>query len=178
MKFTLVEFDVTAAVKTVVANLAPLGKEKKVTMRMDKAKPAKVRADRDKIEQVVTNLVGNSLKFTDSGSIVISVEAHKELVEIDVLDTGIGISGEDQKKLFGKFKQITSAQDGKPPGTGLGLYISREIIRKLGGELWIKSSTVGQGSVFAFTLPRAGTVSAEKVKQAIEREAELHPDQR
>ncbi len=178
MQFSLDNFDVTDAAHTVVADLFPLGKEKGVHISLVKHRGAKlVQGDVDKVKQVLINLIGNSLKFTDKGSITVTVTPQDAQVEIAVTDTGIGITPDDQKKLFGKFNQITSAQAGKPAGTGLGLYISREMIRKMGGDMWIKDSTITQGSTFAFTLPLADSASAKKAKHAVEQEAKLHPDQ-
>lgn len=177
-KFNLSEFKLQDVIKSTAASLAPLGLEKKIPIKVEAEGDFQVQADADKIKQVLTNLVGNSLKFTDKGKIMITVISSEETAEVDVADSGLGISATDQKKLFTRFNQITTAQDGKPAGTGLGLYISRELIRKIGGELWIKSSEPGKGSVFAFTLPRAGTPTAKQVKEIIDREAELHPDQK
>jgi PAS domain S-box-containing protein len=178
MRFALSDLDLNDTTKSVVSTLAALGKEKgvKVTFAPGKNLPF-VQADGDKVKEILTNLVGNSLKFTDKGSITVATELKDNKVEVSVTDTGIGISDEDQAKLFGKFNQITSAQAGKPAGTGLGLYISRQMVRKMGGDMWIKSSVPGEGSTFAFTLPRANTHTASQAKAAVTQEADLHPDQ-
>lgn len=178
MKFTLSEFDIQPILKGEVGNLAPLGKEKGVEILLKPGKSVIVQADLDKVKQVLNNLIGNSLKFTDQGSITVEVVAQQDKVEITVVDTGVGITLEDQKKLFGKFQQITSVQDGKPAGTGLGLYISREMVHKMGGDLWIEHSEAGKGSTFAFTLPLPGSNEATQAKQVIEQEAATHPDQK
>jgi PAS domain S-box-containing protein len=178
MHFKLAELDLNTVTKSVVSTLAALGKEKgvKVSFIPDKDAPG-VQGDSDKVKEVLTNLIGNSLKFTDKGTITVATQAHDDVVEVTVTDTGIGISAEDQTKLFGKFNQITSAQAGKPSGTGLGLYISRQMVRKMGGDMWIKQSVPGHGSTFAFTLPKARVSKAKKAKTAIDQEAKLHPDQ-
>lgn len=178
LKFELAELHVDEAITSVVKDLAPLGKEKgiKVSAIIPKS-PKTVQADPSKVKQILTNLVGNSLKFTDKGSIVVTVIPQKDTVEVNVTDTGIGIAPDDQAKLFGKFNQITSAQAGKPAGTGLGLYISREMVRKMGGDMWIKSSTLTKGSTFAFTLPYVDSPPAKKAKHSVEQEARQHPDQ-
>lgn len=178
MKFELTSFDVKEAAQTVVTDLAPLGKEKGVKVAINPLKTVQpIQGDINKVKQILTNLIGNSLKFTDKGSITVTIIPGEDMVEITVTDTGIGITPEDQAKLFGKFNQITSAQAGKPAGTGLGLYISREMVRKMGGEMWIKHSELMGGSTFAFTLPYADTSFAKKVRHAIEQESKLHPDQ-
>ena len=178
MKFDLTSFDIKDTTKTVVNDLAPLGKEKGVDIVAGSTKTSRpIQGDVDKVKQVLTNLIGNSLKFTDTGSITVSLISHDDNIEVNVTDTGIGISPEDQAKLFGKFNQITSAQAGKPAGTGLGLYISREMVRKMGGDMWIKQSALMQGSTFAFTLPYVDASSAKKAKHEIAQESKLHPDQ-
>ncbi len=177
-KFTLSEFDINEVIRATVESLAPLGKEKGIAITHKSADPITVQADADKVAQVLTNLIGNALKFTEKGSIEVVVVNNANMAEVAVVDTGMGIALDDQSKLFGKFKQITTAQDGKPQGTGLGLYISRELIRKMGGELWIKQSDIGKGSTFVFTLPCVDTASATRAKQVLEREAEAHPDQK
>ncbi|HEY5806111.1 MAG TPA: CHASE domain-containing protein [Candidatus Saccharimonadales bacterium] len=178
MKFMLSEFDIQGTLEGIVSDLAPLGKEKGVAITCRPGRAITVQADVDKIKQVLTNLIGNSLKFTTQGNITVAGEVQKGAVEVIVKDTGIGISSEDQQKLFGKFQQITSVQEGKPAGTGLGLYISREIVRKMGGDLRIKQSESGKGSVFAFTVPLPGTPEARQAKTQLEHEAALHPDQK
>lgn len=178
LRIDLTDFDVPTALKEIVSTLVPLGKEQGLQIILEPGDAVSVQADVDKIKQVLINLIGNSLKFTEKGSITVTATTKKDVVEVTVTDTGMGMTKEDQEKLFGKFVQIFSAQEGKPIGTGLGLYISRQLIRKMGGELWIKSSSPGEGSVFAFTLTRSGTPVAKKARDEIAAEAELHPDQK
>ncbi len=180
VKFSLQEFDIQDTLKHTVSGLAPLAKEKGIDLKLIDGSKIMVQADADKINQVATNLVGNALKFTDKGSITLAAQNQNDgdMVEVTVTDTGMGISAANVQTLFEKFTQVNSAQHGKPAGTGLGLYISREIVRKMGGELWIKSSRIGSGSVFAFTIPRSNTAAAKESKQAIEHEADTHPDQK
>lgn len=176
MKFNLLDSDIGGTLQRVVDTLGPLAKEKGVHLAYTGKKLPFAQADEGKIEQVLTNLVGNALKFTDAGSIVLHARQDDRLIEVTVTDTGTGISAADRQKLFGKFEQVSSAQAGRPAGTGLGLYISREMIRKMGGELWIKESEVGKGTVFAFTLPVAGTPLAKRVKIDRARELKMHQD--
>ncbi len=178
MRFDLAENDLGDMLHEVAAVLTPLAKEKGLELDYHTPDKIAVLADPNKVKQVLTNLVGNALKFTDKGGIHIGTVIDAGKVEITVTDTGMGISLEDQAKLFNKFQQVSSSQKGRPPGTGLGLYISREMIRKMGGELWIKHSQSGQGSVFAFTLLQAQTPAAQRVQEEVAREAMLHPDQK
>lgn len=178
MKFSLSEYNIQEIAKSIVSSLAPLGKEKGLQVRVLPGDSIVVQADTEKVTQVITNMVGNALKFTNKGAITVAVGLRDDLAEVTVHDTGIGIAPEDQNKLFGKFEQIVSAQDGKPAGTGLGLYISRQMIRKMGGEMWIKQSAPGKGSTFAFTVPLANSALALNTKKTLSREAALHPDQK
>lgn len=179
MLFVLSNFDMSKAVNDVVTSLSALSKEKGIHITLAPSiNHAEVQADVAKVKQVLTNLIGNALKFTNQGSINIAVIAKKSMVEVSVSDTGVGIAPQDQELLFTKFNQITTYHATKPPGTGLGLYISREIVRKLGGDLWLAQSVVGKGSTFIFTLPRSGSTGAQKTKQILKQEAIRHPDQK
>ncbi|HSX07732.1 MAG TPA: CHASE3 domain-containing protein [Candidatus Saccharimonadales bacterium] len=181
MRITLKDIDLTAVAHEATTALVPLAEEKKIKLSSRAHRAFTVQADPDKIKQVITNLVGNALKFTDKGSIKLDIQQapnNKELIEVTITDTGMGISPDSQKRLFGKFEQISSQQEGRPPGTGLGLYISREIIRKQGGDMYIKHSEPGKGSVFAFTLPRAQSTMAKKTASDVKREASMHSDQK
>ncbi len=111
-----------------------------------------VTGDRDRLIQVVINLISNAVKFTPEGSITIIAHAHAGGVEVDVTDTGIGIAPEDHAKVFEQFGQSGDTLTDKPRGTGLGLAICREIVEHHGGRLWLESA-VGAGSTFRFTLP-------------------------
>lgn len=111
-----------------------------------------VTGDRDRLIQVVINLVSNAVKFTPTGTITISVASGADGVEVAVVDTGMGIAPEDQDKVFDPFGQAGDTLADGPRGTGLGLPICREIIEHHGGRLWLESA-VGAGSTFRFSLP-------------------------
>lgn len=177
MKFTLVTEDVAKTLQSVVSDLRPLAKEKGLKLEIIETKDVRAQYDNDKVKQVLTNLIGNSLKFTQSGAITLHLASNEHFAKISVSDTGTGIAKEDQEKLFGKFQQV-NIQGDRPQGTGLGLYISREIIRKLGGDLWIAHSEVGKGTTFTFTLPLEQSPKAIEVQEKINKEAETHPDQK
>jgi signal transduction histidine kinase len=104
------------------------------------------------LTQVLINLVGNAIKFTDTGEVGIKAEANNGAFCVSVRDTGPGISAADQAKLFQEFQQADNAITRKKGGTGLGLAISKRIIEMHGGRIWAES-IVGQGSTFVFTLP-------------------------
>ena len=102
--------------------------------------------------QVLINLVGNAIKFTDAGEVAIKAEANNGSFHVSVRDTGPGISAADQANLFQEFQQADNSITKKKAGTGLGLAISKRIIEMHGGRIWV-DSVVGQGSTFSFTLP-------------------------
>jgi signal transduction histidine kinase/DNA-binding response OmpR family regulator len=108
--------------------------------------------DRDKLIQVVINLISNAVKFTNKGSVTCRAKQVNDEILISVVDTGIGISKEDQPKVFEKFKQVGDTLTDKPKGSGLGLPICKEIVEHHGGRIWVESQA-GKGSTFSFTLP-------------------------
>ncbi len=109
-----------------------------------------------KVTQVLTNLVGNAVKYTDAGFVTVSVhlrdEGDRGRVVIEVADSGVGIAPEEQRTLFDRFSRSGAADAGRRPGTGLGLAIARELARLMEGDILL-SSEPGQGSVFSFTFP-------------------------
>jgi len=110
------------------------------------------RGDGRRITQVLINLVGNAIKFTDEGNVAIKASAVNGSFEIAVCDTGPGIAPEDQIKIFEEFAQADSTSTRKKGGTGLGLTISKRIIEMHGGRIWVESE-VGSGSTFHLALP-------------------------
>ncbi len=119
------------------------------------------RGDDRRLTQVLLNLVGNAIKFTDQGEVVIRAAAADGSFNLSVRDTGPGISEADQAKLFQEFQQVDNSITRKKGGTGLGLAISKRIIEMHGGRIWVESN-VGQGSTFWFTLP---TVVQQQARQ-------------
>jgi PAS domain S-box-containing protein len=108
--------------------------------------------DRNRLLQVLINLISNAVKFTDSGSIICRVKQEKDGICISVTDTGIGIAPEDQPKVFEKFRQVGDTLTDKPKGTGLGLPICKQIVEHHGGRIWVESEP-GKGSTFSFLIP-------------------------
>ena len=138
--------------------------------------------DRDKLVQVITNLLGNAIKFTpDGGNIRVKAQVLKgsevedvsDMIRISVSDTGIGIAPEEKEKIFQKFKQVGDTLTDKPKGTGLGLPISKEIVEHYGGRIWVESD-LGKGSTFYFTLPVMEKIDVE-VPAVKEERAEVSP---
>jgi PAS domain S-box-containing protein len=108
--------------------------------------------DRNRLLQVLINLISNAVKFTESGCVTCRVKQEDEGVCISIIDTGIGIAPEDQPKVFEKFRQVGDTLTDKPKGTGLGLPICKQIIDHHGGRIWVESER-GKGSVFSFIIP-------------------------
>ncbi len=111
-----------------------------------------LKGDKDRLIQVVINLISNAVKFTDEGSVTCRARDTGKEIIISVIDTGSGINGEDREKVFEKFKQSGDTLTEKPRGTGLGLAICKQIVSYHGGRIWAESE-LGKGSVFSFTIP-------------------------
>ncbi len=111
-------------------------------------------ADRDKITQVLTNLISNAIKFTPAGGEVnIAVKPDSaEWLKISVSDTGPGIAAEQAEKIFDEFYQLQQPGERKAGGVGLGLAISKKLVEMHGGKIWLECG-IGKGSLFSFTLP-------------------------
>jgi signal transduction histidine kinase len=139
--------------QTVRSTLEPLAADKKLGSKVEVAPQLPPgRGDGRRLTQVLINLVGNAIKFTDAGEVAIKAEAQNGSFHVSVRDTGPGISSADQARLFQEFQQADNAITKKKGGTGLGLAISKRIIEMHGGQIWVESQP-GQGSTFTFTLP-------------------------
>jgi signal transduction histidine kinase len=148
------DFAVAEVVTEVAQSLAPLALQKKLALETDLADPALVmHSDRKKIFQVLLNLVNNAVKFTDTGRVVLAVRTVAAGVEFSVTDTGIGIKPESITHLFEAFRQVDGSARRVYEGTGLGLYLCRQLASMLSGSISAESE-FGHGSRFTFTLPR------------------------
>jgi signal transduction histidine kinase len=149
------EFDLNELVPEVMTELDPVITRSKltVTSRLSDEPPIMV-SDRQKVKQVIVNLLSNALKFTHQGGIEIGVEFDGEarLSSIVVADTGIGIAPEHHDKIFEDFRQVDDSPSRQYGGTGLGLAICRRLASALGGRITVQSS-VGEGSIFTLTIP-------------------------
>ena len=149
----LTDYSLEDIAQTVRSTLEPLAADKKLAFKVDMApKLPPGHGDGRRLAQVLINLVGNAIKFTDAGEVVITGGATDGTFHLSVCDTGPGISAADQAKLFQEFQQADNAITRKKGGTGLGLAISKRIIEMHGGKIWVESQ-LGKGSTFAFTLP-------------------------
>lgn len=154
--------EISSILEQAAATMGSLFDSKQLALvkKIEPGLPA-VFCDRDRIFQVVINLLSNALKFTDSGSVTISAcydagksENGNDCITVSISDTGIGISEKDCSQVFEKFKQVGDTLTDRPKGTGLGLPICKQIIEYHGGSIRVES-TSGTGSIFSFTLPLA-----------------------
>jgi signal transduction histidine kinase/putative methionine-R-sulfoxide reductase with GAF domain len=147
------DYSIQDAAETVRSTLEPLASDKQLGFKVEVAPNLPPgHGDARRLTQVLINLVGNAIKFTDAGEVVITVGGSEGAFNLSVRDTGPGISEADQAKLFQEFQQSNDAITRKKGGTGLGLAISKRIIEMHGGKIWIESQ-LGHGSTFAFTIP-------------------------
>ncbi|HSJ32906.1 MAG TPA: ATP-binding protein [Longimicrobiales bacterium] len=145
--------DLGAVVRDCVAMIEPLASEKGLALEVEvPERPLKVVSDERKIRQILTNLLSNAVKFTESGSVHVSVRATDGEMQIDVRDTGIGISPENIDRIFEPFWQVEQSATRRFGGTGLGLGVARKLAKLLEGRLEVQSE-VGVGSVFTLVLP-------------------------
>jgi signal transduction histidine kinase len=149
----LTDYSLEDIAQTARSTLEPLAADKKLAFKVEVAAKLPLgHGDGRRLTQVLINLVGNAIKFTDAGEVVITAGATDGSFHLSVRDTGPGISAADQAKLFQEFQQADNAITRKKGGTGLGLAISKRIIEMHGGKIWVESQ-VGQGSTFSFTVP-------------------------
>ncbi len=157
IKFNPEAFDITPVIESVVYETASIARDKKDHIIADKTLGAvpRVYADKDRVKQVIYNLIGNALKFTDGGDITLSAEKAGSMLKVTVTDSGPGIAPADQKRLFSKYQQVGSDAYTRETsrGTGLGLYTCKLLVGRMGGEIGIERSGIGKGTAIAFTLP-------------------------
>ncbi|MEZ5685472.1 MAG: response regulator [Paracoccaceae bacterium] len=157
------EFDLERCLHEIMVLLQPMANKKGVRLLVDYDMflPTRFMADPGRMRQVLTNLIGNAVKFTEEGHVlarVVGFEKHDARYELHVTieDTGIGIAPENVEHVFGEFNQVEAESNRKFEGTGLGLAISRQLVRLMEGDVWVDSE-LGHGSCFGFriTVPRA-----------------------
>jgi signal transduction histidine kinase len=156
------DYSVVDMVNTVMAATESLARAKGLALESDVAAGLPMgRGDARRLSQVLLNLVGNAIKFTDQGKVEIRARRDGEFFELAVVDTGFGIAPEDQKRIFDEFQQVDNTSTRKKGGTGLGLSISRKIVELHGGSITVESE-VGKGSTFKVTVP----INAVPVREA------------
>ncbi len=157
MELKIKEFPLSDLIKDISEDFELKAKEKNLNLNVSIDPPVvRVLGDESKVREIITNLLGNSFKFTDIGSINIScAPADGKMVRVSIKDTGKGISADDLPKLFKKFGRIEESYSSIPTvsGTGLGLYIVKSLVEKMNGTVGVTSQGPGTGSEFWFTLP-------------------------
>lgn len=155
-EWSTTEVNMAALIGEAVTASSGMATEKGVhiTTEVESDPPLLVWADCDRIMQVLLNLLSNAVKFcpAEGGRVAVTAARQGQWLVVSVTDNGQGITSEDQKVIFDKFRQGGDRRRGKPQGTGLGLPISAQIIDHFGGKLWVES-TPGEGATFVFTLP-------------------------
>ena len=153
LTLTLTDYSIKDVVHSVFSAVESLATAKQLALKIEvppNLPPA--HGDERRLAQVLLNLVGNAIKFTDAGEIAIKASASNGSYTLSVRDTGPGISEADRSKIFEEFQQADSSATKKKGGTGLGLSISKRIVEMHGGRIWVDSN-LGEGSVFSFTVP-------------------------
>lgn len=148
-------FDISELAGRVTEELLPVAKVRGLTLTLTSAGPITVNADIGKVKQVLTNLVDNAIKYTQQGSVTITTEHVGSVARITITDTGIGIAADEIDKLFSKFTRAREANHVNTTGTGLGLYVAKQLIEGNGGKVWVESDGIGKGSRFIVELPAA-----------------------
>ncbi len=153
MRFEMDRLDIVEILDEIVEDMKPVieNKNLKFFTKIPRDLP-NIMGDRHRLPQVLKNLFVNAIKFTDHGSISIEAEKKEDAILISIKDTGVGISKSELKKIFTKFYQAYTGDDRKNEGTGLGLFICREILKKHNSEIWAESQ-LGRGSNFMIKLP-------------------------
>jgi signal transduction histidine kinase len=155
------DVDLRALIEQAVASTAELCRESGVRVAVElPAEVPRVRSDGDRLTQVLLNLLSNAAKFSSAGrgEVTVRLSSEPEALRVDVADNGPGIAPEHQQAIFEKFRQVGDTLTAKPQGTGLGLPISRQIVQRLGGRLWVQS-VPGAGATFSFTVPFAAAAA-------------------
>jgi signal transduction histidine kinase len=166
LSLELAELDVTALVREVAARFAPdaTAAACKLTLRLDQSISCVLDANR--LDQIITNLIGNALKYGAGSPVEISVEGDEQVIRLTVRDHGIGISPVDQERIFRRFER--AADERQYSGAGLGLWITSELVKALGGRISLHS-VPGAGAAFTVVLPRRPTTLIERRRSAASR---------
>jgi GAF domain-containing protein len=168
LTLSLADYSLREVVHTVFTAVESLATNKKLTLAIDVAPNLPIgHGDERRLAQVLLNLVGNAIKFTDKGEVAIKAITANGSFTVAVRDTGPGIAPSDQEKIFEEFKQADNAATKRKGGTGLGLSIAKRIIEMHGGRIWVESE-VGKGSTFAFTIP-------VRVNRPVTSHEQMHP---
>ncbi|MEK6264971.1 MAG: GAF domain-containing sensor histidine kinase, partial [Clostridium sp.] len=164
VSLNLREIDIEDIITQVIMSTNPIIRNKSLRVIQNTREPLpKIMADKDKLMQVIINLISNAIKFTEEGCIICTARRVQENIIVSIIDTGVGIKEEDKKYVFEKFSQVGDKLTNKPSGTGLGLAICKHIIEEHGGEIWVESE-MEKGTDFSFSIPISGAECRRKVE--------------
>jgi signal transduction histidine kinase len=152
LQFELESLDLGKAVGEVVSSLSIQAREKSLELNYETLGDIVISADQNRLREIFTNIVGNAIKYTMSGSVNIYHVIEKDKIKTIIKDTGVGMSPEARKNLFTKFYRIKTDATKDIPGTGLGLWITKEMVEKMNGEIFVDSME-NSGSQFTITFP-------------------------
>lgn len=146
--------EIVSEIKTLISDLLPTAQRRGLYLEFEP--PTKdippIEVDPDRLREIMVNLVGNAIKFTNSGGVTVALQSKGEELIISIKDTGIGIAEKDLPNLFKRFYRVAISTAAEKHGTGLGLYIVKTLIEMMGGRVWVESK-LGQGSTFSFSIP-------------------------
>ena len=153
LKLSINDYSMQGVIEAAVTSVEALAMEKKLDLKINiREDLAKGKGDEQRISQVILNLLGNAIKFTDQGEVKVEAKISNGDYLVSISDTGTGLTAEDQQKIFEEFRQADGSSTRKKGGTGLGLSISKKIVEMHKGSIGVES-TLGEGSTFWFTLP-------------------------
>jgi signal transduction histidine kinase len=154
LRIKMVDISLRPIISEVLSNLLLDAQNKRISLVQKGTEEIAAKADIDRLKEILTNLVGNAIKYTpEGGKVVVEAQKTEGFAKISVSDNGVGISEEDKKHLFEKFYRVESEKTTSVKGSGLGLFIAKQLVEKMGGKIGVES-TIGQGTVFFFSLPR------------------------
>jgi signal transduction histidine kinase len=171
IQFDLQQFDAGEVITQTVQSLQVLAREKglDLSLAMPPNTDTQVAADPNRTKQVLTNLIGNALKFTEKGSVKVSVSATDTVVKVSVMDTGAGIPEESRANMFQKYFQASNNKLVKDSSksTGIGLYVTKLLVQGMGGEISLGESKENEGSTFIFTIPLTTPARLKQVEKEL-----------
>lgn len=154
LPITLENIDLDTLLSKIVSQFALEAKQHGLALSYEAVRLPQVRGDIDRVTQIIVNMLSNAIKYTPAGSVRVLTKETDDAILVTVADTGLGISAEGMKSLFSKFYRVKTEKTVKISGTGLGLWISREIARKMDGDITVESIE-GVGSHFTLHLKKS-----------------------
>ena len=149
--------DIVSLIESTAERLQPQFQEKEVSLTVDlPADLPAVLIDKDRLTQVLINIIGNALQYTpENGNVVVQAMQFEKYIEVSVIDDGMGIEAEHLNNIFARFYRVDKSRSLSRGGSGVGLTIAKRIVEAHGGKIWVESAGLGKGSVFSFTVPIA-----------------------